>query len=130
MSFRNSLAAGVAMAALVLPGAIAAAATQSDFNCAPKIVAIYRPGPNWSQFGKRLSEHLDYVKAKMDEKAMAFGSPMSDQSGQPVGGLFVYNGQDLGSVERLLQEDAFVRDHVTAYSLAVWGMCQRSTTGR
>ena len=120
----------LAMSTLTAPVSSAVAATQSDFDCTRKVVAIYRPGPNWSQFGERLSDHLDYVKAKMDEKTMAFGAPMNDRSGQPVGGLFVYNGQNLDSVERMLQHDTFVRDHVAVYSLALWGMCQGRTTVR
>jgi hypothetical protein len=54
----------------------------------------------------------------MDENAWAFGSPMSDRSRQPIAGLFFYNELNLDGVEKLLQEDVFVRDHVVVYSLA------------
>ena len=64
---RHSVALGtMALAALATPTTIAAAATQADFDCSRKVVAIYRPGPNWSQFKEGLSDHLDYVKAQMD----------------------------------------------------------------
>jgi uncharacterized protein YciI len=114
----------VAISALIGPASLAVAATQSDFDCSRKIVVIYRPGPNWSQFKERLSDHLDYVKAKVDEKTMVFGSPMSDRSGQPIGGLFIYNVPSLDGAEKMVQEDTFVRDQVVVYSLAFWGMCQ------
>jgi len=126
MIFRHSVALGsVALAALAMPGMIAAAATQADFNCARRVVAIYRPGPNWSQFKELLSDHLDYVKAQMDAKTMVYGSPLSDQSGQPIGGLFVYDAPNLEDVEQRVQADAFVRNQVAAYSVAFWGMCQK-----
>lgn len=128
MTFRYSVAlASLALAALVMVGTIAAAATQTDFNCGRKVVAIYRPGPNWSQFKERLSDHLDYVKAQMDGKTMVYGSPLSDQSGQPVGGLFVYNAASLESVEQQIQADTFVKNQVAVYSVAFWGMCQSKT---
>jgi len=120
----------LAILALPAPATLAVAATLSDFDCSRKIVAIYQPGPNWSQFKERLSIHLDYVKAQMDEKAMAFGSPMSDRFGQPIAGLFVYNELNLDGVEKLIQEDVFVRDHVVVYSLGFWGMCQGKTSVR
>lgn len=128
MFFRNSVAlGGVALAALAMPSTIAAAATQTDFDCARKVVAIYRPGPNWSQFKERPSDHLDYVKAQMDAKTMVYGSPLSDQSGQPIGGLFVYDVPSLEGVEQRVQADAFVRNQVAVYSVAFWGMCHRQT---
>jgi uncharacterized protein YciI len=114
----------VLLACLSTRAPSALAASRSDFDCSPKVVAIYQPGPNWEQFGARLAGHLDYVKAMLDKKAMAYGAPMSDRAGRPVGGLFVYNEQDLGAVEKLLEEDTFVRDRVAVYSLARWGMCQ------
>lgn len=120
----------LAIPALAAPAGLAAAATQSDFDCSRKVVAIYQPGPNWAQFKERLAKHLDYVKAKLDEKAMAFGSPMSDRSGQPIGGLFVYNEPNLDGVEKLIQTDTFVRDRVVTYTLASWGMCRGKTSGR
>ena len=69
------------MVALVMPGATAGAATLSEFSCKSKVVAIYRPGPHWSQFQKRLSDHLDYLKAQIDGKTMVYGAPLSNQSG-------------------------------------------------
>jgi hypothetical protein len=125
MFFRNFAVGGAAMAALVMCGAIAVAASQADFKCNRKVVAIYRPGPHWSQFKERLSDHLDYVKAQIDAKAMAYGSPLSDQSGQPVGGLFVYDIPSIEEIEQRVQTDAFVRDQIALYSLAFWGMCSR-----
>jgi len=125
MLLRKFVAGSVAMVALGMPDAVTAAATQADFTCARKVVAIYRPGPQWSQFKERLSEHLDFVKAQMDAKAMAYGSPLSDQSGQPVGGLFVYDIANIEEVEQRVRTDAFVRDHVALYSVAFWGMCSR-----
>lgn len=128
MFFRNSVAlGGVALAALAMPSTIAAAATQTDFDCARKVVAIYRPGPNWSQFKERLSDHLEYVKAQMDAKTMVYGSPLSDQSGQPIGGLFVYDVPSLEGVEQRVQADGFVRNEVAVYRVAFWGMCHRQT---
>jgi uncharacterized protein YciI len=120
----------IAIPALTARATLAEAATISDFDCSRKVVAIYQPGPNWSQFRELLSVHLDFVKAKMDEKAMAFGSPMSDRSGQPIGGLFVYNATNLDAVEKFVQEDAFVRDRVVVYRLGFWGMCQGKTSVR
>jgi hypothetical protein len=102
-------------------------AVLADFDCSPKVAAIYQPGPNWSQFRERLPEHLDFVKARLDAKVMAFGSPMTDRSGQPIGGLFVYNDPDLAVIEKLLQDDTFVRNLVVTYSLARWGMCTSKT---
>jgi uncharacterized protein YciI len=126
MIFRHSVALGtVALVALTTPSMIAPAATQADFNCARRVVAIYRPGPNWSQFKERLSDHLDYVKAQMDAKTMVYGSPLSDQSGQPIGGLFVYDVPNLDDVEQRVQADTFVKSQVVSYSVAFWGMCQR-----
>lgn len=128
MIFRHSVGLGsLALAALAMCSTIAAPATQTDFNCARKVVAIYRPGPNWSQFKEYLSSHLDYVKAQMDAKAMVYGSPLSDQSGQPIGGLFIYDLPSLEGVEKQVQADAFVRNQVAVYSIAFWGMCQRHT---
>jgi hypothetical protein len=106
-------------------GAVASAATQAEFKCYRKVVAIYQPGPHWSQFKERLSDHLDYVKAQIDAKIMAYGSPLSDQSGQPVGGLFVYDIPSIEDVEQRVQTDAFVRDQIAVYSVAFWGMCSR-----
>ncbi len=129
--FRHAVALGsVALAALATPSTIAVAATQADFDCSRKVVAIYRPGPNWSQFKERLSDHLDYVKAQMDAKTMVYGSPLSDQSGQPVGGLFVYDVPNLDGVEQRIQADAFVSNQVTVYSVAFWGMCQSKTAAK
>ena len=125
MFFRDSVTAGVAMVTLIMPGPIAGAATQSDFSCKRKVVAIYRPGPHWSQFQKLLSDHLDYVKAQMDAKTMVYGSPLSDQSAQPVGGLFVYDVPSIEDVEQRVRTDPFVRDHIAVYSVAFWGMCYR-----
>ena len=99
-------------------------ANLTDFDCSPKVVTIYRPGPNWSQFRARLSEHLDFVKARLDETAMAFGAPMTDRSGRPNGGLFVYNSADLDSIEKMIREDTFVSNGVVFPSVALWGMCR------
>jgi len=103
-------------------------ATLADFDCNQKVAAIYQPGPNWSQFKERLSEHLDFVKARLDARVMAFGSPMTDRSGRPTGGLFVYNETDLDNIEKLIQGDAFVRNRVVSYSLGHWGMCTSATS--
>ena len=131
MIFRHSVALGsVVLATLATATTIAAAATQADFDCSRKVVAIYRPGPNWSQFKERLSDHLDYVKAQMDAKTMVYGSPLSDQSGQPVGGLFVYDVSNLDGVEQRIHADAFISNQVAVYSVAFWGMCQSKTAAR
>jgi hypothetical protein len=65
MFFRDSITAGVAMVRIIIPGATAGAAIQSDFSCESKAVAINQPGPHWSRFQMRLSDHPDYVKAQM-----------------------------------------------------------------
>jgi uncharacterized protein YciI len=99
-------------------------ATLSDFDCSPKAVAIYRPGPNWSQFRGRLPEHLDFVKARLDDGTMTFGAPMTDQAGQPTGGLFIYNDANIGSIEKLVRGDPFVWSGVVFWSVSLWGMCR------
>ena len=61
---------------------------------------------------------------------MVYGSPLSDQSGQPVGGLFVYDVPNLDGVEQRIQADAFVRYQVAVYSVAFWGMCRSKTAAK
>jgi uncharacterized protein YciI len=100
------------------------AATPDDFNCNKKTVVTYHPGPNWAQFSEHLAAHLDFVKARLEQKVMAYGSPVADASGAPVGGLFVYNDTNLDSVETLVQDDVFVKDGVVTFSVVSWGMCQ------
>jgi len=117
----------LAVSASIAPGAPAVAANLGDFDCSRKIVALYQPGPNWAQFRERLAAHLDFVKAKLDQNSMAYGAPMSDPGGQPVGGLFVYNEPDQDNVAKLLEEDTFVKDRVVVYTLARWGMCRSKT---
>ncbi len=112
------------MAVLVVPGAMASTATLGDFDCSKKIVALYQPGPNWPQFRARLAEHLDFIKTKMEQKVLDYGAPMSDRSGAPIGGLFIYNEPDIDNVAKLVDEDSFVKQGVVVYSLARWGMCQ------
>jgi uncharacterized protein YciI len=76
-----------------------------------------------------MSAHLDFVKARLDETAMAFGSPITDRSGRPTGGLFVYNSASLDDVEKLIRGDTFVRNGVVFPSVALWGMCRRKVGG-
>jgi len=114
----------LAIPVLLAVWAGATAATLADFDCSKKVVAIYQPGPNWPQFRERLAEHLDFIKTKMEQKVLAYGSPMSDGSGKPIGGLFIYNETEPDSVAKQVEEDTFVKEHVVVYSLARWGMCQ------
>jgi len=123
MQTRRAIAA-LALVALSVAAVPARAATPSDFDCGKKTVVTYHPGPNWAQFRERLSAHLDFVKAKLEQKAMAYGSPVSDASGAPVGGLFVYNETSLDDVEALVQDDTFVKEGVVTFSVVSWGMCQ------
>jgi uncharacterized protein YciI len=123
MQIRRALSALV-LAMFAAAAVPAHAAAPEDFDCNKKTVVTYHPGPNWAQFRERLAEHLDFVKARLEQKAMAYGSPVSDASGAPVGGLFVYNETDLDRVEALVQDDIFVRDGVVTFSVVSWGMCQ------
>lgn len=117
----------LAIAALIVSAAPTPAATLGDFDCRKKVVVLYQPGPNWSGFRERLAEHRDFIKAKMELKLLAYGAPMTDASGKPVGGLFIYNEPDLDIVARLVDEDTFVKDGVVVYTVARWGMCQGKT---
>jgi uncharacterized protein YciI len=121
MSFEAKLLAASTLMACAMA---ANAATLGDFDCSKKVVALYQPGPNWSQFRERLAEHLDFIKAKMEQKVLDYGAPMSDGSGKPIGGLFIYDAQDLDTVAKLVDEDTFVKERVVVYSIARWGMCQ------
>jgi|HubBroStandDraft_1064217.scaffolds.fasta_scaffold81914_2 uncharacterized protein YciI len=123
MQTRRALSA-LALAALAIAAVPAHAATPDDFVCDKKTVVTYHPGPNWAQFSERLAEHLDFVKAKLEQKAMVYGAPVADASGAPVGGLFVYNDTDLDSVEALVQDDTFVKNGVVTFNVVSWGMCQ------
>jgi uncharacterized protein YciI len=99
-------------------------ATIDDFVSSPKIVAIYQPGPNWPRFRELLSEHIDFVKVRLDDGTMAFGAPMADREGRPVGGLFIYHDADLDMIEALVKQDVFVTSRVVTSSLACWGMAR------
>jgi uncharacterized protein YciI len=114
----------IALAALTAVAGHLQAATPADFDCSKKSVVTYHPGPNWAQFRERLAQHLDFVKARLEQKAMAYGSPVSDADGAPVGGLFIYNDTNLDSVEALVQDDIFVKDGVVTFNVVSWGMCQ------
>jgi uncharacterized protein YciI len=123
MKTRSALSA-LAITAFAAAAIATHAAMPDDFDCNKKTVVTYHPGPNWAQFSERLAEHLDFVKAKLEQKAMAYGSPVADASGAPVGGLFVYNDTDLDSVEALVQDDSFVKNGVVTFNVVSWGMCQ------
>jgi uncharacterized protein YciI len=119
----------LALAAFAAAAVATRAATPDDFDCNKKTVVTYHPGPNWAQFSELLPAHLDFVKAQLEQKAMAYGSPVADASGAPVGGLFVYNDTDLDSVEALVQDDAFVKNGVVTFNVVSWGMCQAKPIG-
>jgi uncharacterized protein YciI len=123
MQTRRALSA-LALVVFAAAAGATRAATPDDFDCNKKTVVTYHPGPNWAQFRELLPAHLDFVKARLEQGSMAYGSPVSDGSGAPVGGLFVYNELNLDSVEALMQDDVFVKDGVVTFSVVSWGMCQ------
>ena len=123
MQIRRALFA-LALVVFAAAAVTSHAATADDFDCNKKTVVTYHPGPNWAQFSEHLAAHLDFVKARLEQKVMAYGSPVSDASGAPVGGLFIYNDTNPDSTESLVQEDTFVKEGVVTFSVVSWGMCQ------
>jgi uncharacterized protein YciI len=123
MQFHRALALAVVLPAFtILP---AHAAPPDDLACSKKTVVTYHPGSNWPHYPERFSAHLEFVKARLADGSMAYGAPVSDASGAPVGGLYIYNGTDLDQVEAAVQEDAFVKDGVVTFSVVAWDMCRR-----
>ncbi len=93
-------------------------------DCKAQTVAIYMPGPEWRRSGEFVSGHLNFLRSQLQKGTLTAGGPFSGTDG----GMVVVNSDDLKQVDALLQQDPFIMNHVTAYSLQQWNECHAQSS--
>ena len=93
------------------------------FTCKNKVVVQYVPGPRWSELEQVLPKHLDFMATQMKDGNIDFGGPLVSESGDPTGGLAIYNVSEVKQVETLTQLDPLVSEGVSTFSVRAWVQC-------
>lgn len=93
------------------------------FKCKNKVVVQYAPGPRWSDLEQVLSGHLNFMATQMKDGKIDFSGPLVTESGEPTGGLAIYNMSDIKQVETLTQLDPLVSEGVSTFSVRAWVQC-------
>ena len=99
------------------------AADAPQFTCVDKSVAIYSPGPRWSELEQALDQHLVFISTQLKNKILHSAGPMISQEGEPSGGLTIYNVTDLQQVRAIVEQDPLIRDQISTYELRTWRKC-------
>jgi len=107
-------------AALSLPAA-GQMSKVPGLDCKPTLIALYEPGPNWDKRDQYTPMHLDFLRTQMKGGSFAVGGPLRDH--ERPGGLVILNLEDRKQADALLQQDPFVLNKVSSYSLRQWLQC-------
>lgn len=99
------------------------AQARNEFNCNRKILIEYAPGVHWSKLETILPKHLEFTTEQFKTGQLDFGGPLITEEGEPTGGLAIYNGPDLQTVETLVKNDPLVKEGVAVFAAKAWIQC-------
>jgi uncharacterized protein YciI len=101
-----------------------AAAEAREFNCEPKLLAIYSPGPHWGDLEQKLDAHLEFIDAELKSGVIEHAGPMVSEQGDPEGGMIIYHLTDRSRAKALTESDPLVKDGVARFELRAWLNCR------
>ena len=86
------------------------------------IVVHYTPGKHWNEFSKYAGSHLKYLHEQMNAGNIQFAGPYLEGE-DAEGGLTIYSTDDEGKVQKLIHQDALVRENIVEAKLHRWLQC-------
>jgi len=103
--------------------AMAGEVTLPDFDCENKTIAVYRPGPRWTDLSQSIETHMIYIAEKLNSKLIESAGPTLNALGEPDGGISLYNSNNFDLVKESVENDPLIKNRISNYELKTWRIC-------
>jgi len=113
----------VVIAALSLGLVSGVAHADVNFDCTTRALVQYSPGAHWDQLEKNIPQHLGFIAGQLKSGTAQVGGPIVSQTGEPQGGLVIYNTSDTAKALATSAQDPLVTNGVATITAKAWDMC-------